>query len=460
MNTNYNLILDTDSYKQSHFRMYRPGITNVYSYIESRGGRYKETVFFGLQMYLKKYLSTPITQANINDAESFCKAHGEPFNKEGWEYILQEYRGYLPLEIRALPEGVVVPTLNPLVTVTATDPKCFWLVSFIETSLLRAIWYATTVATVSWHNKQIIKKYLKDTADTLDSLPFGLLDFSARGCTSYESNAIGGIGHLISFLGTDSIGAVVQAKQYYNCDMAGFSVPATEHSVQCSWGKENEFESFKHFIRVNKEFPIVSVVSDTWDIFKACDMWCQLADEIKASNKTLVVRPDGGDASEVLPIIYHKLERGFGTTINKKGYKVFNNVKVLWGDGIESETISPILEVVKALGFSTETILLGSGGGLLQKVNRDTCKFAMKASAVELDGKWIPISKSPITSPDKKSKAGRVMTYKDNEGNFCPGEIVEIGKAAHGMKDELITIWKNGGLVVDWTLEEIRKHTK
>lgn len=145
----HNIILNTDSYKASQWVQYPPNTTAVSSYIEARGGEFEETVFFGLQMFIKEYLTKPITQEMIDEAEMFLKAHGEPFNKEGWEYILSEHNGYLPIRITAVPEGTVVPTSNVLCQVENTDPKCFWLTSYIETSLLRAVWYPMTVATKS-----------------------------------------------------------------------------------------------------------------------------------------------------------------------------------------------------------------------------------------------------------------------------------------------------------------------
>lgn len=229
-----NLLLNTDSYKPSHWLQYPPNTEYVFSYIESRGGDYNETVFFGLQGFIKDYLLKPITQQDINYANSFYSDHVGPniFNKEGWEYILKRYGGYLPLKIRAVPEGLVVPTLNVLVNIENTDPKCYWLTSYVETAILRAVWYGTTVATQSWHIKQDIKKMMEKTCDNLDGLPFKLHDFGARGVSSHESAAIGGAAHLINFLGSDTMAGAIYANTRYQGfgKMFAYSVPAAEHS--------------------------------------------------------------------------------------------------------------------------------------------------------------------------------------------------------------------------------------
>ncbi|MFG1490753.1 nicotinamide phosphoribosyltransferase domain-containing protein, partial [Oceanospirillum sp. HFRX-1_2] len=204
-----NFILNTDSYKTSHYLQYPQGAEVVSSYIESRGGDYAETLFFGLQAYIKETLSQPITAADIDEAEAVLTAHGLPFNRSGWQYILDTYQGYLPIDIQAVAEGSVVPTGNVLVQVKNTDANCAWLTSYIETSLLRAIWYPTTVATVSKACKNIIARYLDETADNSDGLAFKLHDFGARGASSEESAALGGAAHLINFMGTDTLSGLM-----------------------------------------------------------------------------------------------------------------------------------------------------------------------------------------------------------------------------------------------------------
>ena len=234
MTINKSIITNTDSYKFSQYNQYPEGTTNVYSYIESRGGTWKQTVFFGLQMFLKEYLTKQITQEEIDLAEEIITAHGEPFYREGWEYILKQHNGYLPIRIKAVPEGTIVPVKNVLVTVENTDPNCWWLTSFLETALLRSVWYPTTVCSNSYESKRIIFDYLIKTGDP-SLIDFKLHDFGFRGTSSFESAGIGGLSHLVNFKGTDTVASILYGREYYNIDMAGFSIPASEHSIQCSY---------------------------------------------------------------------------------------------------------------------------------------------------------------------------------------------------------------------------------
>jgi nicotinamide phosphoribosyltransferase len=243
------ILLNTDSYKASMFVQYPPKTEAVYSYIESRDGKYNELVFFGLQAFIKEYLSDPITQEDIDEAEAIWTAHGEPFNRSGWEYILNEHDGYLPVEIKAVPEGMPVAIHDVMLTIENTDPNCFWLTTYLETALLRAIWYPTTVATNSREIKKLIASYMDKTSDSREGLVFKLHDFGARGVSSNESAMLGGMSHLINFMGTDTIVATLGARKYYGADMAGFSIPAAEHSTITSWGKENEVEAYRNMVK-------------------------------------------------------------------------------------------------------------------------------------------------------------------------------------------------------------------
>lgn len=448
-----NLLLNTDSYKSSHFLGYPDNLTGVFSYGESRGGEYDYTLVLGMAAYLEDNLRDPITMRDVVEANHFFHEHGEPFNFEGWKYIVNHHKGFLPLVIKAVAEGSIVPVKNCLFTVENTDPKCAWLVNYIETSLLRAIWYPTTVATQTYVMKHGIKRYLEKTSDSLDSLPFALLDFSARGCTSLEANKIAGMAYLTQFMGSDSVAAVDYVNKLYNVKMSGYSVPATEHSVMCSYGEENELASFERLLRQlsSQGHKTISVVSDTWDIYRACEYWVKLAPLVRELGLTLVVRPDSGDPLVVLPRMYQILGDGFGYTTNSKGYKVMNTVKILWGDGIDATSYEGILQCVAGLGFSTETIILGSGGGLAQKVNRDTCKFAMKASAVCIDGFWHGIAKNPITDPGKASKKGKLDLIMLN------GKYKTI--VGHHRLSVLKEVYRNGRITCSDSWETIKNRS-
>ncbi len=437
------LVTDTDSYKASHFLQYPAGTEYVSSYIESRGGKFNDAVFFGLQAYIKEYLSKPITKAQIDAAELMFQEHGIPFNREGWDYILKEYKGYLPVEIKALEEGTVVPVKNAMVQIRNTDPKCPWLTSYLETALLRAVWYPTTVATQSREIKKTIAYYLDKTADTMEKLPFMLHDFGARGASSKETAKLGGMAHLVNFQGTDTLTGIFGAMKYYACKMAGFSIPAAEHSTMTSWGKDNEARAYKNMLKqFDAPGALVAVVSDSYDYFNAIEnIWGdQLKEDVLAMEGSLVIRPDSGDPLEIIEKTLPILEEKFGARVNGKGYKVLNDkVRLIQGDGVDQEKIGQILEMMERNGYSAENIAFGMGGALLQRIDRDTMKFAMKASARQEDGIWYDVFKDPKTDPGKQSKRG-VLSVVYNE--FTGFETVRRDNL-QGRKDYLRTVFYN-----------------
>ena len=459
------VIVRTDSYKFSQWLQYPEGTTNISSYIESRGGE-DESVFFGLQAFIKDYLCTPITMGDINRAELIVKAHGLPFNREGWEIILNDYNGYLPIEIEAVPEGTVMGTHNVQVQVKIIDgeTRLAWLTSYIETILLRGVWYPSTVATKSRKMKKIIAAALHKTSDVPveAQIMFKLHDFGARGASSGETAILGGMGHLVNFMGTDTFESLVGVMAYYNTnEVVGFSIPASEHSTITSWGRENEILAYENMIKkFAGEGKLYACVSDSFDIYAACrDLWgTQLKDKIIAAGGTLVVRPDSGDPTIVPVEVVEILAERFGTTINSKGYKVLPPyIRVIQGDGINEHTLPKILENLIAKGFSTENIAFGMGGGLLQAWNRDTLKYAMKASArQDINGEWHGFSKDPITDHGKKSKEGRLgLVYSCGIGS-CSFKTVPK-EIADKNGNILRTVFRTGKLLVEDTFEEIRK---
>lgn len=454
-----NLILNTDSYKASHYLQYPPATEVVSSYIEPRGGRFGEALFFGLQAFLKETLSTPISLSDIDEAEALLSAHGLPFNRAGWEIIVNEYGGLLPVEISALPEGMVVPTGTALVQVHNTDPRLFWLTSYLETALLRAVWYPTTVATVSWQVKQIIRHYLDATCDNPETeLPFRLHDFGARGASSQESAGLGGMAHLVNFMGTDTLAAVLAARRYYHAEMAGFSIPAAEHSTMTSWGRDNEADAYANMVKqFGKPGALVAVVSDSYDLFNAIsNIWGkQLRQQVEGSGATVVVRPDSGQPELIVPETLERLYAEFGGRINDKGYRVLSDcIRVIQGDGVDIHSIGVILESIKQAGFSSENVAFGMGGGLLQKVDRDTLSFAMKASAVRVNGEWRDVYKQPVTDMGKASKRGRLAVVRTDAGI----ETVRADKLA-GRENLLRPVFRNGEILVDDDFELIRQRS-
>jgi len=473
-----NILLNTDSYKVSMFKQYPVGTTGVYSYIESRGGKYDQTLFFGLQAFIKEYLLEPITQEDIDIAESILTAHGEPFNREGWQYILEAHKGFLPVVIRAVPEGTVVPVKNVLATIENTDPKCFWLTTYLETALLRAVWYPTTVATQSYTIKKVIADYLEKTGDPT-AVDFKLHDFGARGVSSLESAGLGGAAHLVNFMGSDTISGLLYAREYYNAGIAGFSIPAAEHSTITSWGRANEVDAYRNMLtQFAKPGAILAVVSDSYDVFNAAaNLWGEeLKAEVVASGATLVIRPDSGDPVEVNVKLIEILGAKFGYTTNAKGFKVLNNVRLIQGDGVNELSIRSILGAFMALGWSADNIAFGMGGALLQQIDRDTQRFAMKCSAMSttelvVDGDqgtryvetWFDVQKDPITDSGKKSKAGRVKLWTNSGGEFASGVTPPTGwsdKGIGGWTEALVPVYWNGNLHKDYTFEQVRANAR
>ena len=362
----------------------------------------------------------------------------------------------MPIEIQAVAEGSVIPTNNVLVQIINTDPKLPWLSSYIETALLRAIWYPSSVATVSWHVKQKIRKYLEETADNVDSLPFKLHDFGARGASSEQTAALGGAAHLVNFSGSDTISGILAARRYYGEAMAGFSIPAAEHSTITAWGKAGEEAAYANML---KQFggsgKILAVVSDSYDLWQSIDkLWGDKLKQILIDNGAcVVIRPDSGDPVSVVTHAVSQLMKKFGYSINSKGYKVLPPyLRLIQGDGVNPDSIKAILKALKLNGLSAENVAFGMGGALLQKADRDTLKFAMKASAVEINGEWIDIYKDPVTDSGKRSKKGRLALIQNELGKY-----ETIREQALGTQDNLlVSTYRNGELLVDWSFSEIR----
>lgn len=454
-----NLIFLSDSYKVSHYNQYPINTQHIYSYFESRGGLHKETCFVGLQYFLKEYLTGQvITKEMIEEADELYGLHfgnSDLFYREGWEYILEKHQGKLPIEIKALPEGTICPTKTPLFTIINTDPKCFWLTNFLETLLVQ-VWYPLTVATNSREQKKIILKYLQETGSPA-SIDFKLHDFGFRGVSSVETAGIGAFAHLTQFLGTDTVPGLIFSKKYYNHQCAGFSIPASEHSTITSWGKESESKAFENML---DQYPkgLVACVSDSYNVFKACsEIWgTELKDKILNREGTLVIRPDSGEPKEVDLKILEILGEKFGYTINEKGFKVLNDkVRIIQGDGINIKSLEEILEHLKQNQWSADNIAFGSGGGLLQKMDRDTQKCAFKCSLAIIEDQEVQVFKDPITDPGKKSKKGWLSVHYED------GKWITKSDGNHDFTtDKMRVVFRNGELIIDEDLDLIRERSK
>lgn len=453
--TDHNIILNTDSYKLSHAAQYPAGTTNIFSYFESRvGAKFDETVFFGLQALLRRYLAGPVVTAEkIAEAASLAEAHVGfgIFNRKGWEYILHAHRGRLPVRIRCVPEGTPVPTSNVLMTIEATDPRCYWLPNYLETLLVQ-VWYPSTVATLSRAAKRVMLDFLDQTGGNASVAEFMLHDFGFRGVSSVESAGLGGLAHLVNFRGTDTIAALVEARRSYDAECAGFSIPASEHSTITSWGRAREVDAYRNMLRT---YPtgLVACVSDSYDVEEACRLWGgPLRSEVLARSGRLVVRPDSGDPATTvvrcLEILGHR-DR-FGSSLNAKGFRVLHDqVRVIQGDGCTLETIGEILAHMRDHAWAAENVAFGMGGGLLQKVDRDTQRFAFKCSARESADGWMDVYKDPKTDPSKASKRGRLKLVNEG-GDWSTRRIEEPGR------DEMVTVFENGAILRTETLDGIR----
>lgn len=454
--TQDSLILRTDSYKLSHWMQFPPKTQRVHSYFASRGGEHSALVFYSLQYFLKAYLTGQVISAsNIAEASAFVDAHMGPglFNRAGWKHILADHHGRLPVSIRAVPEGTLCEPHNVLMTVENTCPKCFWLPNYLETLLVK-VWYATTVATNSFWCKHLIREFLEETG-SLEGLDFRLHDFGYRGVSSEETAALGGSAHLVNFLGTDTIAGIRLTQKYYGAGMTGFSVPAAEHSTITSWGKEHEAEALRNML---EKYPtgVVACVSDSYDIMNAVkEIWGkELLPLVNARDGIVVVRPDSGDPVEIVPQVIEGLMEAYGSRTNAKGFKVLpDKIRVIQGDGIDLRMIERIYRVLRKKKLSGDNLTFGSGGGLLQKFDRDTLQFAFKCSAIEVDGQWRDVYKDPLTMKSKASQRGRLKLVRT-----CPGgSTFRTARLEDEGEDVLVEVFRDGNLLVDQSFGDIRK---
>lgn len=465
-----NIVTNTDSYKLTHHKMYVPGTQRVLSYFESRlGATFNKTVWFGLQYDLIEYLQGKVvTPEGIEWGRELAQAHfgsADIFNEKMWRHILEKKAGMLPLRICSVPEGTPVDVSNVLMTVENTDEECAPLTNHCET-LLSNLWAPSTVASLSREVKILLKWYNDQTSDAPGAVNFGLHDFGQRGVTSPESAGIEGAGHIVNFLGTDTVLAMETAHDYYGANLAGlaYSVPASEHSVMTALGPEGEFNIFDNLLTEFRK-GILSVVIDSYDYRRFISVYAKkLKDKILTREdiclpdgtviqpgKT-VFRPDSGEPVSTTLEVLDLLDKVFGHTVNSKGYKVLcNRVGVLWGDGIDYHGIRNILHAMKAAGWASDNIVFGMGGGLLQKINRDTQRFAFKSCAQKRNGEWYDVFKKPLDA-SKASKRGRLKLIREKDGTFHT-----VGENERPeMFNWLIPVFENGVILKRYTFDEIR----
>ncbi len=500
-----NPIFLIDFYKFGHVDQYPKGIKKIWVNFTPRSTRVEgETgvIFFGLQRFIKRVL---IQQFN------------DYFFDREWVDVEREYKevmkatlgvdarvdhikllfvlGSLPLDIYAVPEGTYVPLGVPAMVIVNNEDWAFWLPNYIETMCSNNLWHACTSASTALRYRRLFTKHAKVAGETdLSFIDWQGHDFSYRGLSGFDSAVLSGMGHLLSFNGTDTLPAILDAKKYYHANLScGGSVPATEHSVMCAGSKESERETFRRLIEDVYPNGIVSIVSDTWDLWKVLtEIIPSLKDSILARDGKVVIRPDSGDPVKILTgddsATYNSpqyigalglLAFALGT-ISLPGKKLtINKGGLIYGDSITVERADQILDRARLQGFSPYNFVFGIGSYTYQYVTRDTYNFAFKATAIE---RWVDriitdengtgyeyvprveaIFKDPVTdNAHKKSHRGIPVAVFNPE---CDDAIYCIETLDPRQLDgfECDTVFKkvfDGELLVDQSFDDIRKRVR
>lgn len=477
-----------DGYKVDHRRQYPEGTELVYSNWTPRKSRIEgvdKVVFFGLQYFIKKYLMETF------DQDFFGKPKSEVIKKYqrriagylGPDAITYEHvadlhdLGYLPVEIKALPEGMLVPMRMPMFTIKNTKPAFFWITNFLETILSCIIWMPCTSATMAFQYRKILDGYALKTGGDPAFVNWQGHDFSFRGMAGLEAAMMSGAGHLLSFTGTDTIPAIDFLEEYYHADvdkeLVGGSVSATEHSVMCMGTQQDEIETFRRLITETYPVGIVSIVSDTWDYWKVITEFIpKLKSEILARDGKVVIRPDSGDPVKIIcgdptaevgsPEFKGSVEclwEIFGGTLTATGYKLLDqHIGLIYGDSITLERCEAICSQLEAKGFASTNLVFGIGSYTYQYVTRDTFGFAMKATYGEVNGVGRPIFKNPKTDDGtKKSAKGMIKLSGTNTAVQKMEDMVTKDQESTGL---LQTVYLNGKITKENTLADIRSLLK
>lgn len=468
-----------DGYKTDHRRQYPTGTEYVYSNWTPRGSRIdgvNKVVFVGLQPFLVRYMEQAFAEGFFNkDEDDVAAAYTARMNSYlgpnsiGEEHIRGLHRlGYLPLEFKALPEGSLVPLRCPMLTVENTHEDFGWLVNYIETLMSCELWQPSTSATIAKRMRGLLEDFAEKTGSPMEFIDWQGHDFSFRGMAGVESACLSGLGHLTQFTGTDTIPAIEFVEAYYGTHdentIIGGSVAATEHSVMCAGGRDDERETYERLIDL---YPsgILSVVSDTWDLWKVLtETLPSLKDKIMAREGKLVIRPDSGDPADILcgdprytwpdgeyeqaiaDGVVETLWKTFGGTITETGHKLLDShIGVIYGDAINYDRAKDILTRLEAKGFASANVVFGMGSYGYQYQTRDTFGFAMKATSVTINGVERPIFKKPVTDNGmKNSLTGKIAVLLSDTGDFY---AVDNASEHDLAKSLLSTVWKDGAFV-------------
>jgi len=488
-----------DFYKVNHRQQYPKGTTRVYSNWTGRLSRIEgvdKVVMFGLQAFIKEYL------IDYFNEHFFARPHIEVVyeyyrymrftlgieNPDASHIAALHDLGYLPLRIEAVKEGTLVPIKVPMLTIENTHDDFFWLTNYVETLLSSEIWQPMTIATIALQYRKLLEDYAEQTGADKSAVIFQGHDFSMRGMGGLKVAEHANAGHLLSFVGTDTVPAIAHMESYYNAnietEMVGTSIPATEHSVMCAGGRENEGETIRRLIEDVYPKGFVSIVSDTWDLWNAIDVHYRgLKDKIMSRDGRVVIRPDSGDPVKILvgdpEATDYRARKGviellwdiFGGTVTEKGYKQLDShIGVIYGDAISLDRAKRILEGLKFKGFASTNIVFGIGSFTYQYQTRDTFGFALKATYVKIDGEEHFIMKNPITdSGFKKSATGKLAVCKSHFNphngritskpeiilidSLTEEELMNINYNDHNMLED---VFVDGKLVRDQSLAEIR----
>lgn len=484
-----NPMLLTDFYKIGHPFQYPKGTEYVYSNLTPRKSRLPEVnemVLFGLQYFIKAYLIDRFDRdffeqdldKVLNDYKRVVKA-SLGTDLPDYEHIAELHdHQRMPVIIKALPEGSRVPMRVPYLTIVNTEPRFYWVTNFLETLMSSLLWQPSTSATLAYEYRKLLNGWADKTGMDADSVQWQGHDFSFRGMSSLESAILSGMGHLLSFTGTDTIPAILALEEFYGADcskeLVGGSVAATEHSVMCAGGCDKEFETFKSLITEVYPNGILSIVSDTWNLWKVLtDFMPRLKDVIMARDGKIVIRPDSGDPVDIicgksagyakdmpeLKGVIELLDNTFGHTTNKQGYMVLNDkVGAIYGDSITLSRANQIAERLAVKGYASQCVL-GIGSYTYQYNTRDTFGLAMKATNVVVNGESRAIFKTPVTDDGTKNSAKGLLRVERQQVSGKPDSFILFDQQTPDQEagGALETVFKDGVITRTQTLKEVRK---
>jgi len=481
-----NPLLYTDGYKVDHRRQYPEQTSLVYSNWTPRKSRIdgiNEVVLFGLQYFIKKYMIEDFNQNFFTQPKAkIIKRYERRItnflgqNSVGTQHIEALHDlGYLPIVIKAIPEGTSVPVRVPMFTIYNTKPEFFWLTNYFETLLSTVVWLPCNSATIARSYRHILDLYADETSSSTEFVDWQGHDFSMRGMAGLEAAMLSGAGHLLSFNGTDTIPSIDFLEQYYNAnsdnELIGGTVAATEHSVMCMGTTRGEEDTFRRLITEIYPKGIVSIVSDTWDLWKVLTEYLpNQKDDVLSRDGKVVIRPDSGDPVKIIcgdpkgntieaqKGVIQLLWECFGGTLNAKGYKELDpHIGAIYGDSITLDRAKQICEGLKKNGFASTNVVLGIGSFTYQYNTRDTFGFAMKATYGEVNGKGREIYKDPITDDGTKTSAKGLIKIEMKDGVYALKDQVSWEEEAQG---ELRAVYRDGQLLVDDSLTDIRKRVQ